>query len=420
MAIVFIDVYGRCDLPVGNCSDVVLCMTPVWAERTVNGFAIAFGRIAAEPNRVRLPRTPSAAYRPCCTEPYVPAGCPETPVVPPVGSCCPTYTPPVANPCCPTACGTGYEICVYHIEIDTEQFLIDPFTSTNYVPICSDFLDIMPYPCVIGQLIDGIPLTVIDTPTVDLTYIGGSINSLQADVILDPDSNNILDDATGLLATIVSDGTLSGAGTSGDPLTVIGVAPETPNSRTVTPSTTITLTGALNRDIQVDVDLSAEPDQAITEEVDGLHVQRSYADTESDAVSGDAAALDISAAATYVIATSNIITVNNPSTSSPLAFKLDGDTNVQCILQTLGVWQLILEQSVNGAPWSTYAVAQYGTFSGVTGLPLTISAGYETEIPAGGSLTIVRRVSIQTVTPSAPGSVAGLYSTDMRAIWVTK
>jgi hypothetical protein len=394
-------------------------MKPEWADRTENGFSIAFGRVVAK-NKTWLTRAPSGAYQPCCTTPQPPAGCAPVAQTIPTGQCCPQPTPPPANYCCPTT--TGYEYCIYQIEIDTEQFLIDPATDTNYVPICSDFLDIMPYPCIISQLLfTETPNEAIDTSTIDLTLSGDFNRVIQADVILNDDPSNILDDTTGLLAAIVTDGTLSGAGTSVDPLTVIGVGAETPNAAIDTNSIDITLSGVLNRTIQADLILdSVTGDNSFVVNANGGYVPASYADTASDAESGNAGPLDISAATTYTIGGIIGVTIINPSATRNLAVLFVGGCNVQCTLQTLGVWQLKIQQRKNGGAWADFAVSQWGTYPGVMGHPLHLQAQHEDVVPAGGILTIERRVLIQTVTPSAAGSTAGQYSLDLRSLWVTK
>ncbi len=255
--------------------------------------------------------------------------------------------------------------------------------------------------------------------------LGGGTEQIQ---ILSQDADNILyagsDNGNYLTCSDVLDcinvdkSAISGDGSALDPFSVIFPA-ETPNAAIDTDTVDLTLTGGLSRTIQADVKVSGDTNQAITVETDGLFVDKSSSGIESLAETGDAGALDISSAGTYTIATSAVLTVTNPSAVNPLNVLLTSATNVQCTFQDLGVWKLIIEQSLDGGGFTVFAESQWGAFPGTTGLPMTTIANHDDTVPAGGTLTIQRRVKIQTVTPSNAGSTAGVYSMDMRALWVT-
>lgn len=453
MAIVYIDIYGKCTIPVGNCSEVILCMTSVWADRTLTGLAIANGRIVAT-NQAYLNRTPSAAYSPCCTTPTPPAGC-ITYTPPTTNTCCTPVTNPCAtttvqtsNPCCAPTCQNGYLVCVYQVEIDTEQFIVDPLTETNYVPICSDFLDIMPYPCIINQLINW-DFVVEDTSTVDLTYTGAPDHILSADVIISEDEGNIIIDSNGIYATETPntatdtstvDITLSGTFNrniqadviiSSDPgndlidsngLYVSVLGAETPNTRTDTDSVTITLSGTLDRNIQADVNIDAvtADNSVVITPGEGLYVPASYADVEAVAGTGDAAGLDITNPGTYVIGQTGLMTITNPSPTRSLAISLVSNVDVQCVLQTGGIWDLTNELNVDGGGWVAYSNVRYGPYGAAVTVPLIITDSQVDTLAPGATVTFQRRVVITNANASAASSTAHVWSIDLRGIWVTK
>lgn len=149
--LIFLDIYGKCSLPICTCDTVALCMTSTWNTRTTNGLGIAFGKVFS----IGKFATPSLPYT---NQSF--CGCPTVTYD---SSCVPTYTQsvvPTCNPCLPqttqTVCtntSTACPMCVFKIQIDTAQFEIDPETGVEYVPICSDIVDISPYSCIYEKII---------------------------------------------------------------------------------------------------------------------------------------------------------------------------------------------------------------------------------------------------------------------------
>lgn len=114
MALVFIDVIDRCDLPAGSCDNVSLCLVPGWVNKTQDGLAI----IAARITRVSKYIIPNTVNIDCCHN---------------VGGC--------------------VDECIYQVEINNAQFLIDIGTGLPYAIIASDITEINPYPCHMGKLV---------------------------------------------------------------------------------------------------------------------------------------------------------------------------------------------------------------------------------------------------------------------------
>jgi len=116
MSLIFVDVVQECSDLIDPCDDVYVCLKPEWQERTVCGFALAAGRIVAV-NEWNDPGT--------------------------AGDCC----------TCAELCEGQ---CIYQVEIDDSQFLINPTTSLPWQPTAADICEIIPYACTVENLISGI------------------------------------------------------------------------------------------------------------------------------------------------------------------------------------------------------------------------------------------------------------------------
>lgn len=195
---------------------------------------------------------------------------------------------------------------------------------------------------------------------------------------------------------------------------------ETDNSATDTNSIDLTLSGTANRNIQADVIVDGVTgDNSFSVNANGIYVPASYSGVESDIDSGALGPLDISGAATYDVGNSISITVTNPSANRNLAALFVGGCNVQCDLLTVGIWQLHLQQQIDGGGWSTFAVATYGAYGATASIPMHIQAQHEDTVPAGGSLQVERRIQIVTTNASGASSLANNWSIDLRCLWTT-
>jgi hypothetical protein len=151
---------------------------------------------------------------------------------------------------------------------------------------------------------EGVPFTVEDTPSVDLTVTPTQPQVLQADVIIDPlAGNTLVENAAGLYAHPVDvldsnsidfsistdpDQTLTGSvkvsGTANNTLVIDGTGLYAhPLAVQDTPSVDLSISGTPNQTLQADVQISAEDDNILVEEADGLYVPHSHVTTESDA-----------------------------------------------------------------------------------------------------------------------------------------
>ena len=141
MALIYIDVRAACDPSITPCSNVYLCLTQIWDTRTISGFAFAAGRIVAINQTATPPPTPN----PCC----------------------------VGTTICP-------EDCIYQIEVNDNQFLIDPQTNEPYLITADDVVEIFPYACVAEGLINDVltPITLQGDSGPPQTFNHGSTVSI--------------------------------------------------------------------------------------------------------------------------------------------------------------------------------------------------------------------------------------------------
>ena len=124
--------------------------------------------------------------------------------------------------------------------------------------------------------------------------------------------------------------------------------------------------------------------------------------------------IDISPLGNRQIAETPPLVLNNPSLCRDQLALVVGVSAVQIIAQTGGVWQLNVEQRLNGGAYGIFNSTQWGTFPGLIGIPWFMPGNDTQLVPAGGSLTIQRRMLINTVVASAPGSQALNFAVSFR------
>lgn len=154
MASIYRNIYGKCDLPICVCEEVVILLDSSWATKVTSGVPIVYGRVYAINTKVvpTMPYTNQTLWCMPATLPNYTTGC-----VPATTTTAPTY-----NACCgcvptPPAVATTCSMCVYQVEIDTSQFEIDPDTGNPYEPECSDFVELAPYKALFKTIIDALP-----------------------------------------------------------------------------------------------------------------------------------------------------------------------------------------------------------------------------------------------------------------------
>ena len=173
MALIFVDVVADCDCNIESCDSVYVCLRPEWEERTVSGFALAEGRI------VSINEWTSGT----------------------TGSCCD----------CATVCK---DKCIYQVEINDDQFIVNPVTGLPWEPGSADILELIPYACTIGKLISGVvnrPDWVLDCAEVELTADSG-LNTNTIDFpIIDRVSSDLITTCNVVIpgATLVPDNVAS-------------------------------------------------------------------------------------------------------------------------------------------------------------------------------------------------------------------
>lgn len=170
----------------------------------------------------------------------------------------------------------------------------------------------------------------------------------------------------------------------------------------------------------IDLDVSATANNSVTINGDGIYVSEHYSDNVALASSGDSGGASIDSVGSVTAITGGTITINNPSSSRALSVLFVGGGAIASTLQTVGVWDIILDQNINGGGFANYGSKRYGPYpSGPIGVTMDVYADYTATIVAGGSLTIQRRLVVTTVTGST-GSTIGVNSIDLRGIWATE
>lgn len=92
----------------------------------------------------------------------------------------------------------------------------------------------------------------------------------------------------------------------------------------------------------------------------------------------------------------------------------------QFIFDTVGVWDIKGEVSIDGGAFTTIAIARYGTFPGLIGLPAVLPAFDQFNLAAGAARTYALRMSVQTVVGSGPLSVFSSFAMSAHAIGTTR
>lgn len=103
----------RCDCDIIPCVDVVICLDPIWAYRTVSGYPFIFGSVTVV-NRVQ-----TRVNRNCCTTSRF-----------------------------------SREYCEYTVQFDDVQLLADPIGGLTYVVESDDTVSISTETCLVQSLVD--------------------------------------------------------------------------------------------------------------------------------------------------------------------------------------------------------------------------------------------------------------------------
>lgn len=370
----------------------------------------------------------------------------------------------------------------YHVTIDDSQFLVDPETELPYEITCEDLQEIFPYPCSLANIIDAIltlpdwvvdqdnvvttvdpveriftiyypiidrvngtdeggftvdlsalfddtasDLSAYDTPTGGYTFtqaaiLGGGTQVIQ---IISQDADNIVyagsDNGVYLscadvnsCVTIVSadaDNILT-AGSDG------GAYASCDDVRDCI-FTDATIKGDGSSGSPYGVDLSTDDGQSIIYGSDGKIFRMEDANDSAELAESNAVGpVAIDAVGLYPIFTGSILTLTNSSSARPQVAMVCGDNTLQVDFLTVGVWKFYVEESVDGGAFVLLASSQWGPLGADMAIPITSPVFMNYNIPAGGSITIQRRLSIETIVPSAVGSQVTSYALGMRALIV--
>lgn len=149
-------------------------------------------------------------------------------------------------------------------------------------------------------------------------------------------------------------------------------------------------------------------------------VAEHHSGTTGQAASDSGLSIDISDAGTDIIYTGSVVTLNNPSLCRDQSVLIVGDNTLQVNVTDTGVWDMEVLQSLDGGAFLDAGTAQYGPYPGTTGTAWLVPSHHEDTIPAGGSLTVQRRISVSNVAlPSGAATVVG-YALGMRILTVTQ
>lgn len=372
MSLVFLDVRASCNYPIKPCDFVALCLTDEWAEKTVNGYAIAVGNITT-------------------INKYV------------------SPTPQVSSPCCPSSTITCPPECIFQVQVDDSQFLVDPDTDLPYEITDDDVTGIFPYGCIAENLmlgpdwylkVDDVTLTpnavannlslylpifnritgdLVDSTTVVFPgdEIAGDVET--ADITFTSSAGEI----TVMNVCDLFESCIDGETIIRDPGTGLysAVIPDVPTCDAIEPcfdGVTITRTGPGNT-------------------YEAVQTPESFGAVEGTSA-GATHNLDMTADTFNQTAdTTSLLTINNLSTTRSMGIFVSLVNNAQVICDTTGVWRYSGEAAVNGGGYVTVTQSQWGTYPGIIGTVwLNVGIFVVTIVPSG-SYTIRARQRVTTL-----------------------
>lgn len=285
-----------------------------------------------------------------------------------LGSAGRAFPPSFENP----RCAEEYQ---YTLSYDDTQFVVDQDTGLPYALSCDEICEIMPYAC--------------------------TVSTLLADSILGCED---------VLACINIADPLTGAGTEASPFGV-------------DLSIDDTLTGAGTVASPLGVDLSTDICQDIVLGTDSKIYVANYDNRSIEVTDTGAVPVDISAANTYLISTIPQISIDNSTGCRDLDVLLTCDVYLQATLLDTGVWQVVVDESIDGGGAATIASQTYGPYTASAGtlslgMPLGYSLSTVHTVAAGATLTIDRTVQVITTVPSAATSSVSAWASSIRGIIV--
>lgn len=364
MATVTLNFPSKVKLPIaiGCCSDVLICLSSDWEGSLVSGIDL-------------LPATVNNTGRDL------------------------SYDYPTNN----VRCNDVYQ---YSISYDDTLVSVDAQTQEPYVITCSDIVEIFPYACVgntIIDYIDALPDWVVDEANVVQT-VDQATKQFDVDIPIIDRVNSVSVGLIQLDLGVLFDDTATDVG-----------AYDTP-----TGGYTVTKAAILGGGTQVIQVISQDVDNLVVPGVDfGAYVPPQGA----SAATADAAAATtaIDAIAAYTIVTSSVLTLTNSDPNRDKTALVVGDNTLQATLLDTGVWGIDIEESVDGGAYGVAASAIWGPYAPVGAVinqPIVIPYNNIYTVPAGGNITIQRRIIVRTTVPSAVGSEITAYAVGMRAIFV--
>lgn len=293
------------------------------------------------------------------------------------------------------------DVYQYIITYDTSQFVDE----TDRLS-CSDILDVFPYACELTEIlriIDTLPDWVVDSDNVTQT-VDQATGQFDVEIpIIDRVNANPIGTFTLTLGALFDD-------TASD-LSAFGAT--TPGAYTFTRSA---LLGGGTETVQI---VSQDVNNAITSGTDNgafLCVYPNAVDSGAD--TGAPVSTDIASVGTVEIVESSLITISNVNTCRAKLVQICWDLAIDTTLLTTGVWDLVVETDIDAAGYSETTRLTYGPFGADMKFPIVIPIFENYTIPASGSLTLQKRVSIETTVGTGAGSLASGYALGYRYIAV--
>lgn len=285
----------------------------------------------------------------------------------------------------------GQEVYQYSLVYDSAQFT-DPAYRLN----CEDILGIFPHSCTLEEvlrIIDDQTDWVVDSANVTQTVDQGAGQFDVTIPIIDRVDSVSVGSFTLTLGALFDD-------TASDLS-----AYDTPaGGYTFTKAAVL---GGGTETIQV---ISQDADNAISAGSDNgaflCSLDQSY-DTDIESA---VATTDISVVGTYTIVEGTEITINNPSSCRSMLVWIAGDHDMQATLLATGVWEVRVEENINGGGYSSVNTKQYGAYGSDVAIPMLAPYVSLFTIAAGGSLTYQKRMVVETIISTGATSSIDSYT----------
>ena len=379
MSSYFVDVEHPCAEGVNSCSVVFLCLKRGWETKTSNGRRVVTARVIT-------------------VNEY---GCHS----------------PKASQCCD-------DLCLYQLDIPYNQFEIDPDTSLPYCPTSEDIQGITSLSCLVEAIFDSLDARedwVVDPDNVVKEESPAGLITSQIPIIdrLSGDNQGTLtiEDRFSVLSQDVATSSATFSPPVGDDvvLNFCDLIEGCFDGVTITRNST---TGKYEAVVGSSPTIvSGDSGQILVAGSDGgalltcpaVHqcmTPVSAIGTSANSETGLAVDISSVGVVCFDAQSSGVLPVANTSGVYDMNICVKHDGFAQFILQEGGVWRFSIEASYDGAPYTTVASREIGSFpAGPVGISEDLDSTFLFIYPPGQIVNVEVRVCVETIVPpTAPGS----------------